>query len=89
MLSQSHEISLYLSREYLLSLTLINSDPIHRIYMTTLGSHPYIKATKGFITTLIFSQGESIKHNNLVNYDYPIVNVMIHRRLYSMYNHTD
>ena len=41
----------------LLLLALINSDLIHKEYITTLKSHSYAKATGDLGTNSIFSQG--------------------------------
>ena len=69
-LSQSHEISWCLYWEYLLSPTSINDDPIHKDIWPLKDFTHRSKPPIDFNTCSISSQGwESIKYNNLVNYN--------------------
>ena len=50
-----------------LSLTLINSDPIHRKHKTTLWSHLKVKTITNFsISSTFFQDWKTIKYNSLV-----------------------
>lgn len=57
---QTYEISWWLSWEYLLSLALVNSDPIYKDYMTTLRSYHRSKLLKTLILTQYSLKVESL-----------------------------